>query len=235
MTAEWVNHSWQAAPPYLTTEEITLAVNVTAAATLYLHYDAPCESESISSDTDSKRGLEKMEKMEEMELSNAADRKPGLWCKGQMIQAGEALLLDSMSTLSASPLTFSRSSLLSQSFIDPPAAVFSVQMCDVVNEIELEKERCEDSSFGNVTSGCQGMWHIIACWPSASVGEVVTITCPTYFSYFSDEHKGNLSKTCTADGWTEMHPIDIAMNCGYNLNSTSDDVSKNTAAYETPQ
>ncbi|KAF3836559.1 hypothetical protein F7725_029117 [Dissostichus mawsoni] len=101
--------------------------------------------------------------------------------------------------------------------------VFSVQMCDVVNEIELEKERCEDSSFGNVTSGCQGMWHIIACWPSASVGEVVTITCPTYFSYFSDEHKGNLSKTCTADGWTEMHPIDIAMNCGYNLNSTSDD------------
>lgn len=37
---------------------------------------------------------------------------------------------------------------------------------------------------------------------------------------------GNLSKTCTADGWTQMHPIDIAVNCGYNLNSTSDDVSK---------
>ncbi|MEQ2286267.1 Vasoactive intestinal polypeptide receptor [Ameca splendens] len=33
----------------------------------------------------------------------------------------------------------------------------------------------------------------------------------------------NLSKTCTADGWTEMHPIDIAVNCGYNLNSTSDE------------
>ncbi|TNN88817.1 Vasoactive intestinal polypeptide receptor [Liparis tanakae] len=168
--------------------------------------------------------------------------------------------------------------------------VLSVQMCDVVNEIELERSRCEDASFGNVSSGCQGMWDIIACWPSARVGEVVTITCPTYFSYFSDEHKEspasvlllptrmspfnplarlpvfnvwlsshiwlfrllpsqlieqlinaryrqrvsaaaasrsaaacNLSKTCTADGWTEMHPIDIAMNCGYNLNSTSDD------------
>ncbi|XP_044031711.1 vasoactive intestinal polypeptide receptor 1b isoform X2 [Siniperca chuatsi] len=101
--------------------------------------------------------------------------------------------------------------------------VLSVQMCDVVNEIELEKERCENSTFGNVTSGCQGMWDIIACWPSASIGEVVTITCPTYFSYFSDQHKGNLSKTCTADGWTEMHPFDIAVNCGYNLNSTSDD------------
>ncbi|XP_042366813.1 vasoactive intestinal polypeptide receptor 1b [Plectropomus leopardus] len=101
--------------------------------------------------------------------------------------------------------------------------VSSVQMCDVMNDIRLEKERCENSTSGNVTSGCQGMWDIIACWPSASVGEVVTITCPTYFSYFSDEHKGNLSKTCTADGWTEMHPMDIAMNCGYNLNSTSDD------------
>ncbi|XP_029955648.1 vasoactive intestinal polypeptide receptor 1b [Salarias fasciatus] len=104
--------------------------------------------------------------------------------------------------------------------------VLSVQMCDVVNEIELEKERCENSTSENVTSGCQGMWDIIACWPSASVGEVVTITCPTYFSYFSDQHKGNLSKTCTADGWTEMHPIDIAVNCGYNLNGTSDDQGK---------
>uniref|UniRef100_G3NGC7 Vasoactive intestinal peptide receptor 1b n=1 Tax=Gasterosteus aculeatus aculeatus TaxID=481459 RepID=G3NGC7_GASAC len=99
----------------------------------------------------------------------------------------------------------------------------SVQMCDVVNEIELERERCEENSLGNVSSGCPGMWDIIACWPAATVGEVVTITCPTYFSYFSDEHKGNLSKTCTADGWTQMHPIDIAVNCGYNLNSTSDD------------
>ncbi|MEQ2241673.1 Vasoactive intestinal polypeptide receptor, partial [Ilyodon furcidens] len=68
--------------------------------------------------------------------------------------------------------------------------VLSVQMCDVVNEIELEKERCENHISGNVTSGCQGMWDIIACWPSARVGQVVTITCPTYFSYFSDKQRG---------------------------------------------
>ncbi|XP_019727414.1 vasoactive intestinal polypeptide receptor 1b [Hippocampus comes] len=101
--------------------------------------------------------------------------------------------------------------------------VLSLQMCDIVNEIELERERCENSTSSNVTSGCQGMWDIVACWPLASVGEVVTIPCPAYFSYFSDQHKGNLSKTCTPDGWTEMHPVDIALNCGYNLNSTSDD------------
>lgn len=34
------------------------------------------------------------------------------------------------------------------------------------------------------------MWDNITCWPSAGVGEVVTITCPVYFSYFSDQHKG---------------------------------------------
>ncbi|XP_017157503.1 vasoactive intestinal polypeptide receptor [Poecilia reticulata] len=70
--------------------------------------------------------------------------------------------------------------------------VLSVQMCDVMNEIELEKERCENRTSGNVTSGCQGMWDIVACWPSARVGEVVTITCPTYFSYFSDKQRGIL-------------------------------------------
>ena len=34
------------------------------------------------------------------------------------------------------------------------------------------------------------MWDIVACWPAARLGEVVTITCPNYFSYFSDQHKG---------------------------------------------
>lgn len=29
----------------------------------------------------------------------------------------------------------------------------SVQMCDVMNEVEQEKERCENSTAGNVTSG----------------------------------------------------------------------------------
>ncbi|KAL6462839.1 hypothetical protein MHYP_G00292610 [Metynnis hypsauchen] len=61
-------------------------------------------------------------------------------------------------------------------------------MCDVVNEIELERERCENKTAGNFTSGCKGMWDIIACWPSAKVGEMVVIPCPNYFSYFSEHH-----------------------------------------------
>ncbi|XP_061876668.1 vasoactive intestinal polypeptide receptor 1b isoform X2 [Entelurus aequoreus] len=99
----------------------------------------------------------------------------------------------------------------------------TLHMCDVMNDIELERQRCENSTSENVTSGCGGEWDMVACWPSAQVGQVVTITCPAYFSYFSEQHKGNLSKTCTADGWTEMRPLDIALNCGYNINSTSDE------------
>ncbi len=36
------------------------------------------------------------------------------------------------------------------------------------------------------------MWDIIACWPSAKVGEHVVIPCPNYFRHFSDHHEGKL-------------------------------------------
>ncbi|XP_016127282.1 vasoactive intestinal polypeptide receptor-like [Sinocyclocheilus grahami] len=93
-----------------------------------------------------------------------------------------------------------------------------------------EVSRCSDKSaeaqdFIIQLSCCKGMWDIIACWPSAKVGEHVVIPCPNYFRYFSDLHEGNLSKTCTADGWTEMDPMEIAVHCGYNLNGTVDDDS----------
>lgn len=34
-------------------------------------------------------------------------------------------------------------------------------------------------------SGCSGEWDF-ACWPSASVGQLVTIPCPKYFTHVSD-------------------------------------------------
>ncbi|KAG7272482.1 hypothetical protein CRUP_009034 [Coryphaenoides rupestris] len=64
--------------------------------------------------------------------------------------------------------------------------VVSLQKCDVESEIEQEKERCQNSTSGNITSG-------------------------------------NLTKTCTADGWTGMLPIDIAVICGYNRNITGEE------------
>ena len=35
----------------------------------------------------------------------------------------------------------------------PLPQVLSVQMCDVVNEIEQERERCANTTSGNITSG----------------------------------------------------------------------------------
>lgn len=36
-------------------------------------------------------------------------------------------------------------------------------------------------------AGCSGTWDKITCWPSADVGQVVTIPCPKYLFYFSGD------------------------------------------------
>ncbi|XP_016127912.1 vasoactive intestinal polypeptide receptor-like isoform X1 [Sinocyclocheilus grahami] len=97
--------------------------------------------------------------------------------------------------------------------------MLSVQMCEVMWELEAEKRECL-SKLENITSGCKGEWDL-ACWPSARIGELVTIPCPNYFSHVSDQ-RGNISKSCTANGWTEINPVVIAYNCGYDPNITED-------------
>uniref|UniRef100_A0A8C2EQV7 Vasoactive intestinal peptide receptor 1b n=1 Tax=Cyprinus carpio TaxID=7962 RepID=A0A8C2EQV7_CYPCA len=51
------------------------------------------------------------------------------------------------------------------------------------------------SLFFILFPGCKGMWDIIACWPSAKVGEHVVIPCPNYFRHFSDQHEGKLKSS----------------------------------------
>ncbi|XP_045908005.1 vasoactive intestinal polypeptide receptor 1-like [Micropterus dolomieu] len=64
--------------------------------------------------------------------------------------------------------------------------VFSMQyqMCEMMKEIDKERDVCE-AQIENRTTGCRGTWDKITCWPSANVGEVVTIRCPKYLFYFS--------------------------------------------------
>ncbi|XP_078121104.1 vasoactive intestinal polypeptide receptor-like [Sander vitreus] len=112
--------------------------------------------------------------------------------------------------------------LLSCMLLEP---VFSVQsqMCDMVKELEKEKDLCE-TQIENKTTGCSGTWDKITCWPSADVGELVTIPCPKYLFYFSrNVPRRNLSKTCTEDGWTPISIDSYIMDCGYNPNNTIDD------------
>ncbi|XP_041659429.1 vasoactive intestinal polypeptide receptor-like [Cheilinus undulatus] len=97
------------------------------------------------------------------------------------------------------------------------------QMCDMVKEIAKERDMCL-ARIENKTTGCSGMWDKITCWPSADVGEVVTIPCPKYLFYFSrDATTRNLSKTCSEDGWTPVSFDSYILDCGYNPNSTMDE------------
>ncbi|KAI9541569.1 Vasoactive intestinal polypeptide receptor [Dissostichus eleginoides] len=103
--------------------------------------------------------------------------------------------------------------------------VFSVQsqMCDMVSEIDKERDLCE-AQIENKTTGCRGIWDKITCWPSADLDEVVTIPCPKYLFYFSsDVPTRNLSKTCTEEGWTRISIDSYIKDCGYNPNNTIDD------------
>ncbi|XP_022052847.2 vasoactive intestinal polypeptide receptor-like isoform X2 [Acanthochromis polyacanthus] len=104
-------------------------------------------------------------------------------------------------------------------------AVFSEQhqMCEMMKELDKEKHMCE-AHIENKTTGCSGTWDKITCWPSAEVGEVVTIPCPKYLFYFSgDVPARNLSKTCTVDGWMPISIDSYILDCGYNPNNTVDD------------
>ncbi|XP_052331955.1 vasoactive intestinal polypeptide receptor isoform X2 [Oncorhynchus keta] len=101
--------------------------------------------------------------------------------------------------------------------------MLSIQICDIMLEMDKERETCM-AQLENMTTGCSGTWDKVACWPSANTGQVVTIPCPVYFLYLTNDFiMGNLSKTCTSDGWSEVTPASYALNCGYNANVTKVD------------
>ncbi|XP_026998625.1 vasoactive intestinal polypeptide receptor isoform X2 [Tachysurus fulvidraco] len=97
--------------------------------------------------------------------------------------------------------------------------MLSVEMCDIIIDLEMERDECL-AKLQNVTSGCSGKWDF-ACWPSASVGQLVTIPCPKYFTHVSDR-EGNISRLCTEEGWMSIDLTVSAQNCGYSLNVTED-------------
>uniref|UniRef100_A0A3P8XV65 Vasoactive intestinal peptide receptor 2 n=1 Tax=Esox lucius TaxID=8010 RepID=A0A3P8XV65_ESOLU len=86
--------------------------------------------------------------------------------------------------------------------------------------LELEKDQAEcfvklrhqESSNDSKGYGCNAIWDNIACWDHADVGETVTIECPRVLKAFFGRN-GNISKNCTAEGWSESFP-NISMVCG---------------------
>ncbi|XP_056452054.1 vasoactive intestinal polypeptide receptor-like isoform X4 [Gadus chalcogrammus] len=95
-------------------------------------------------------------------------------------------------------------------------------VCEIKAEIERDREYCL-GQIENKTTGCSGMWDKLMCWPSAGLEEVVTLPCPKYFSYFTSHPRiGNLSKTCTEDGWSTISPASYNLHCGFDSNNTMD-------------
>ncbi|XP_068160342.1 vasoactive intestinal polypeptide receptor 2-like isoform X4 [Antennarius striatus] len=56
------------------------------------------------------------------------------------------------------------------------------------------------------STGCRGEWDNVSCWQSAAVGEVMTLPCPSAIVHLFGKN-GNLSRTCTARGWSRVYPV----------------------------
>uniref|UniRef100_H3CTH0 Vasoactive intestinal peptide receptor 2 n=1 Tax=Tetraodon nigroviridis TaxID=99883 RepID=H3CTH0_TETNG len=71
-------------------------------------------------------------------------------------------------------------------------------------QIQLQRE-------SHANAGCRGEWDNVLCWQSAAVGEVTTLPCPSALQHLFGRN-GNLSRTCTEAGWSDVQP-DMLVTC----------------------
>ncbi|XP_063062145.1 vasoactive intestinal polypeptide receptor 2 [Engraulis encrasicolus] len=87
-------------------------------------------------------------------------------------------------------------------------------MCQLISEVQRAGKECLgklESELPTHSQGCRGLWDNISCWHHAQVGDVVTISCPLYLQNLFGT-KGNISRNCSSDGWSDMYP-DIKTVC----------------------
>ncbi|CAF98740.1 unnamed protein product, partial [Tetraodon nigroviridis] len=86
-------------------------------------------------------------------------------------------------------------------------------------QIQLQRE-------SHANAGCRGEWDNVLCWQSAAVGEVTTLPCPSALQHLFGRNgpyrvlvsenlcalAGNLSRTCTEAGWSDVQP-DMLVTC----------------------
>ncbi|KAM9308092.1 vasoactive intestinal polypeptide receptor-like [Gastrophryne carolinensis] len=87
--------------------------------------------------------------------------------------------------------------------------------CALIEMIRRKHIECvSHEDYFNETAVCKRTWDNITCWPAASEGEIVELQCPDYFfGYFSV--RGNISKNCTSNGWSDLYPAPYAIACGF--------------------
>ncbi|XP_008530978.1 vasoactive intestinal polypeptide receptor 1 isoform X8 [Equus przewalskii] len=80
--------------------------------------------------------------------------------------------------------------------------------------IEVQHKQClEEAQLENETAGCSKMWDNLTCWPATPRGQVVVLACPPIFRLFSST-QGNVSRSCTSEGWTHLEPGPYNIACG---------------------
>ncbi|XP_027692792.1 vasoactive intestinal polypeptide receptor 1 [Vombatus ursinus] len=106
--------------------------------------------------------------------------------------------------------------------LGPVVANLLQEECLIVQSIELEREKClKYEQIENVTEGCRQMWDNITCWPPAAWGQVVIMPCPKIFEHLFSSQGGNVTRTCTIKGWTDLVPAPYPIACGSDDNSTT--------------
>ncbi|XP_077480107.1 vasoactive intestinal polypeptide receptor 2 [Stigmatopora argus] len=89
-------------------------------------------------------------------------------------------------------------------------------LCHFTWEMKKASQECRDGleRLTAPPAGCVGEWDNASCWRSAAVGEVVTQPCPAPLLHLFGK-KGNLSRKCTREGWSDVYPV-IAAACSSN-------------------
>ncbi|XP_072364345.1 vasoactive intestinal polypeptide receptor 2 isoform X1 [Scyliorhinus torazame] len=90
--------------------------------------------------------------------------------------------------------------------------------CQLYLELKQEEFRClsrlDQLNSTDLSNGCAGIWDNLTCWMPARIGETVSVPCPVIFLHFTNK-PGNVSRNCTAEGWTHTFP-EYHHACGFN-------------------
>nr|XP_044610543.1 vasoactive intestinal polypeptide receptor 1 isoform X6 [Equus asinus] len=111
------------------------------------------------------------------------------------------------------------------------AAGLQREECDYLQMIEVQHKQClEEAQLENETAGCSKMWDNLTCWPATPRGQVVVLACPPIFRLFSST-QGNVSRSCTSEGWTHLEPGPYNIACGLDDKTSGLDEQQQTVFY----
>ncbi|XP_077411655.1 vasoactive intestinal polypeptide receptor 2-like isoform X2 [Vanacampus margaritifer] len=90
--------------------------------------------------------------------------------------------------------------------------------CNFLLEVEKDRAECvkrlakQERRAPHKEAGCKGAWDNITCWDRTGIGQTASVQCPRFLTTVFGTN-GNISRKCTASGWSEVFP-NITSACG---------------------